>query len=174
MSCVARARAGRRRTPHADPGPNAPARALPQGFVIVPQQRAFVIERLGKYSRTLNAGFYPLIPFFDRIAYVHSLKETALTIPSQAAITKDNVTITLDGVLSVRARVRARARAARGSLVSRPRRARAPRSRALAPDALRTARDAASPRPRSPAPSRRSASRTPTRRRTACRTRSGR
>ena len=69
------------------------------GFVIVPQQRAYVVERLGKFSRTLTAGFYPLIPLVDRIAYVHSQKETALTIPSQTAITSDNVTITIDGVL---------------------------------------------------------------------------
>ena len=73
-----------------------------QGFVIVPQQSAYIVERLGKYERTLTAGFYPLIPFVDRIAYVHSLKETALTIPGQAAITRDNVTITIDGVLYVR------------------------------------------------------------------------
>ena len=71
-------------------------------FAIVPQQRAYVVERLGKFSRTLGPGFYPLLPFLDRIAYVHSLKETALSIPSQAAITRDNVTITIDGVLYVR------------------------------------------------------------------------
>lgn len=72
------------------------------GFVIVPQQKAFVVERLGRFSTTLTAGFYFLIPFFDRVAYVHSLKETALSIPSQAAITRDNVTISIDGVLYVR------------------------------------------------------------------------
>ena len=72
------------------------------GFVIVPQQKAFVVERLGRFSTTLTAGFYLLVPFLDRVAYVHSLKETALSIPSQAAITRDNVTISIDGVLYVR------------------------------------------------------------------------
>ena len=72
------------------------------GFVIVPQQKAFVIEHFGKFSRVLEAGLHPLIPLVDRVAYVHSLKETALSIPSQSAITRDNVTITIDGVLYVR------------------------------------------------------------------------
>jgi hypothetical protein len=71
------------------------------GFVIVPQQKAYVIERFGKFSTVLEAGLYPLIPLVERVAYVHSLKETALSIPSQSAITKDNVTISLDGVLYV-------------------------------------------------------------------------
>jgi regulator of protease activity HflC (stomatin/prohibitin superfamily) len=69
------------------------------GFAIVPQQSAFVIERLGKYTSTLLPGFHFLIPFFDRIAYVHSLKEQTVSIPNQAAITQDNVTVHIDGIL---------------------------------------------------------------------------
>ncbi|HEB91054.1 MAG TPA: paraslipin [Deltaproteobacteria bacterium] len=66
---------------------------------IVPQQQAYVIENLGKYSRTLRAGFHILIPFVDRIAYRHSLKEMAIDIPEQVCITKDNVQVGVDGVL---------------------------------------------------------------------------
>jgi hypothetical protein len=65
------------------------------GFVIVPQQRAYVVERLGRFSQTLPAGLAFLIPFVDRVAYVHSLKEEAIAIQSQTAITRDNVTITM-------------------------------------------------------------------------------
>ncbi|MBT7958539.1 MAG: paraslipin [Akkermansiaceae bacterium] len=66
---------------------------------IVPQRQAFVIERLGKYSRTLSAGFHVLFPFIDRVAYKHSLKEVAIDVPSQMCITKDNIAIEIDGVL---------------------------------------------------------------------------
>lgn len=66
---------------------------------IVPQQQAFVIENLGKYSRTLRAGFHILVPFIERIAYRHSLKEMAIDIPEQVCITKDNVQVGVDGVL---------------------------------------------------------------------------
>ncbi|MDG0995378.1 MAG: paraslipin [Akkermansiaceae bacterium] len=66
---------------------------------IVPQRQAFVIERLGKYSRTLSAGFHLLFPFIDRVAYKHSLKEVAIDVPSQMCITKDNIAIEIDGVL---------------------------------------------------------------------------
>jgi regulator of protease activity HflC (stomatin/prohibitin superfamily) len=66
---------------------------------IVPQQRAYVIENLGKYSRTLDAGFHILIPFVERIAYRHSLKEVAVDIPEQLCITKDNVQVGVDGIL---------------------------------------------------------------------------
>mmetsp|Transcript_611 Transcript_611/g.914 ORF Transcript_611/g.914 Transcript_611/m.914 type:complete len:335 (-) Transcript_611:186-1190(-) len=72
------------------------------GFVVVPQQQSYVIERLGKYTRTLSAGWYIMIPFVDKIAYVHSLKEQALVIDRQSAITRDNVTITMDGVLYIK------------------------------------------------------------------------
>ena len=67
--------------------------------VVVPQQNAFVIERLGKYSKTLNAGFHILIPFLERIAYRHTLKEQAADIPEQVCITRDNVQVGVDGVL---------------------------------------------------------------------------
>ena len=67
--------------------------------IIVPQQSAYVIERLGKYNSTLGAGFHILIPFFDRIAYRHSLKEIAIDIHEQICITRDNVQVGVDGVL---------------------------------------------------------------------------
>ena len=66
---------------------------------VVPQQSAFVVEYLGKYSRTLSAGFHILIPFMERIAYRHSLKEIAIDIPEQICITRDNVQVGVDGVL---------------------------------------------------------------------------
>ncbi len=67
--------------------------------VIVPQQRAFVVENLGKYSRTLDAGFHILLPFIEKAAYKHSLKEQALDIHEQVCITRDNVQVGVDGVL---------------------------------------------------------------------------
>jgi regulator of protease activity HflC (stomatin/prohibitin superfamily) len=70
--------------------------------VVVPQQSAYVVEYLGKYSRTLQAGFHILVPFVERIAYRHSLKEQALDIPEQTCITKDNVQVGVDGVLYLR------------------------------------------------------------------------
>jgi len=66
---------------------------------IVPQREAFIIERLGKYSKTLSAGFHILIPFIDRVAYTHSLKEVAIDVPSQTCITRDNIAVEVDGVL---------------------------------------------------------------------------
>src|SRR5262249_56319510 len=65
----------------------------------VPQQSAYVVERLGKYSDTLNAGFHILLPFVDTIRYRHSLKETAVDIPEQVCITRDNVQVSVDGIL---------------------------------------------------------------------------
>lgn len=67
--------------------------------VVVPQQQGFVIERLGKYSRTLDAGFHILFPFLERIAYKHTLKEQAIDIDEQVCITRDNVQVGVDGVL---------------------------------------------------------------------------
>jgi len=66
---------------------------------IVPQKSAYIVERLGKYSRTLQAGFHILTPFLDRVAYKHSLKETAVDVPPQICITRDNIGIEVDGVL---------------------------------------------------------------------------
>jgi len=67
--------------------------------VVVPQQSAYVVERLGKYASTLDAGFHILFPFIDRIRYKHSLKETAIDIPEQVCITRDNVQVSVDGIL---------------------------------------------------------------------------
>lgn len=66
---------------------------------IVPQRQQFVVEKLGKYSRTLDAGFHILIPFLDKVAYKHSLKEVAIDVPSQMCITKDNIAVEIDGIL---------------------------------------------------------------------------
>ncbi|MGH9363320.1 MAG: SPFH domain-containing protein [Thermoanaerobaculia bacterium] len=67
--------------------------------VVVPQQNAYVVERLGRYAGTIGAGFHVLVPFFDRIRYRHSLKEQAFDIPEQICITRDNVQVGVDGVL---------------------------------------------------------------------------
>jgi regulator of protease activity HflC (stomatin/prohibitin superfamily) len=66
---------------------------------VVPQQSAYVVERLGRYSRTLGAGFHILWPFLDSVQYKHSLKETAIDIPEQICITRDNVQVGVDGIL---------------------------------------------------------------------------
>ena len=67
--------------------------------VVVPQQNAYIIENLGRYSRTLGAGFNILIPFLERVAYRHSLKEQAIDVEEQICITSDNVQVGVDGVL---------------------------------------------------------------------------
>ncbi len=67
--------------------------------IVVPQQSAFVVERLGRFSAILNAGFHVLLPFVDVIRYRHSLKEIAVDIPAQVCITRDNVQVGVDGVL---------------------------------------------------------------------------
>ncbi|MBW3622794.1 MAG: paraslipin [Armatimonadetes bacterium] len=67
--------------------------------IVVPQQSAFVVERLGKYSNSLGAGFYFLMPFIDVVRYKHSLKERAIDIAEQICITRDNVTVGIDGVI---------------------------------------------------------------------------
>jgi len=75
---------------------------LAQAVRVIPQNEAYIIERLGKYDSTLEAGFHILIPFVDRVAYRHSLKEFAIDVPAQQAITKDNVSLGIDGVLYLR------------------------------------------------------------------------
>lgn len=72
--------------------------------VVVPQQNAYVVEQLGKYSRTLKPGFNLLIPFFEKVAYRHSLKEHAIDTPEQICITADNVTVGVDGVIYLQVR----------------------------------------------------------------------
>ena len=72
---------------------------LAKTATVVPQQSAYVVENLGRYSRTLQAGFHILIPFVERIAYRHNLKEEAVDITEQVCITKDNVQVGVDGVL---------------------------------------------------------------------------
>jgi regulator of protease activity HflC (stomatin/prohibitin superfamily) len=67
--------------------------------IVVPQQSAYVVETLGRYSRTIQAGFHILVPFVERIAYKHTMKEEALDIPEQVCITRDNVQVGVDGVL---------------------------------------------------------------------------
>jgi regulator of protease activity HflC (stomatin/prohibitin superfamily) len=67
--------------------------------VVVPQQSAYVVERLGKYNKTIDAGFHVLLPFLDVVHYKHSLKERAVDIAEQVCITRDNVQVGVDGVL---------------------------------------------------------------------------
>jgi regulator of protease activity HflC (stomatin/prohibitin superfamily) len=66
---------------------------------VIPQKEAFVVERLGKYRTTLHAGFHILIPFLDKVAYKHTLKEQAIDVPPQTCITKDNISVEVDGIL---------------------------------------------------------------------------
>jgi len=66
---------------------------------IVPQRSAYVVERLGKYAKTLEAGFHILVPFVDRVAYRHTLKEEVIDVPRQMCVTKDNIQVVVDGIL---------------------------------------------------------------------------
>ena len=72
---------------------------LAKTAVVVPQRSEYVVERLGKYRKTLAAGFHILIPFFDKVAYRRVLKEEPIDIPAQTCITADNVTLEVDGIL---------------------------------------------------------------------------
>jgi regulator of protease activity HflC (stomatin/prohibitin superfamily) len=72
---------------------------LASAIRIVPQKQAVIVERLGKYSTTLEAGFHMLVPFFDKVAYKHTLKEQAVDVPPQSCITKDNIVVEVDGIL---------------------------------------------------------------------------
>ena len=73
--------------------------AIIKTAIVVPQKTAYIVERLGKYRTTLEAGFHILLPFFDRIAYRHTLKEMAIDVPPQECITKDNIAVSVDGIL---------------------------------------------------------------------------
>ena len=73
--------------------------AIIKTAVIVPQKTAYIVERLGKYRCTLDAGFHILVPFIDHIAYRHTLKEQAIDVPPQQCITKDNIAVDVDGIL---------------------------------------------------------------------------
>jgi len=75
---------------------------LKKTAVVVPQQSAYVVERLGKFSSVLNAGLHILVPFIDVIRYRHSLKELAVDVPEQICITQDNVQVGVDGVLYIK------------------------------------------------------------------------
>lgn len=70
-----------------------------QSIKFVPQNRAFVVERFGKYNKTMEAGLNFLVPFIDKVGYDRSLKEQAVDVPSQSAITRDNISLVVDGVL---------------------------------------------------------------------------
>ena len=73
--------------------------ALAKTAQIVPQRSAYVVERLGRFAKTLDAGFHLLIPFVDKVAYRHTLKEEAIDVPQQACVTRDNIQIHVDGVI---------------------------------------------------------------------------
>jgi regulator of protease activity HflC (stomatin/prohibitin superfamily) len=75
--------------------------AILKTAIVVPQKTVYIVERLGKYSCTLDAGFHILIPFIDNIAYKHTLKEQAIDVPPQECITKDNITVSVDGILYI-------------------------------------------------------------------------
>jgi len=73
--------------------------AIIRSVRIVPQKKAYIVERLGKYAKTLEAGLHVLIPFIDKVAYKHTLKEQAVDVPPQNCITKDNISVEVDGIL---------------------------------------------------------------------------
>lgn len=73
--------------------------AVVKTMQIVPQRHAYIVERLGKYNKTLEAGMHILIPFIDKVAYKHTLKEQAVDVAPQMCITKDNISVEVDGIL---------------------------------------------------------------------------
>ena len=73
--------------------------AIAKTMQIVPQRRAYIVERLGKYNKTLEAGMHILMPFIDKVSYKHTLKEQAVDVPPQMCITKDNISVEVDGIL---------------------------------------------------------------------------
>ena len=73
--------------------------AIAKTATVVPQKSAYIVERLGKYRCTMDAGFHLMFPFIDRIAYKHTLKEQAIDVPPQECITKDNIMVSVDGIL---------------------------------------------------------------------------
>lgn len=75
---------------------------LKSSIKFVPQNRAYIIERFGKYNKSIEAGLNFIVPFIDKVSYDRSLKEQAVDVPSQSAITKDNISLTVDGVLYFR------------------------------------------------------------------------
>lgn len=78
------------------------ATTLIKSYVIVPQRMVYIVERLGKFSTELDAGLHFLIPFIDQVSYKHSLKELAIDVPVQVCITRDNISVEVDGVLYLR------------------------------------------------------------------------
>ena len=70
-----------------------------QSIRLVPTKKAYVVERLGKYHCTLEAGFHALLPFFDRVAYIQDLKEETIDVPPQECFSKDEVNVLVDGVM---------------------------------------------------------------------------
>lgn len=75
---------------------------LVMSAVIVPQSTVYIVERLGRCHATLKGGFHLLIPFIDRVAYRRTLKETPIDVPPQQCITKDNINVTVDGIIFLR------------------------------------------------------------------------
>src|SRR3989338_6717327 len=73
-----------------------------RGFRIVPEQQGWIVQRLGKFKRKLEPGLNWIVPFADEIAYRHSLKEEAIEVPEQTAITQDNVSVILDGIVYIK------------------------------------------------------------------------
>ncbi|MBI1362527.1 MAG: paraslipin [Proteobacteria bacterium] len=78
------------------------ALAMWKGIKIVPQNYAYIVERLGRYDRTLSGGLHFIIPFIDRVSYIHSLKEVAVDVAAQSAITQDNVKLEIDGIVYIK------------------------------------------------------------------------